>query len=374
MAIYILIFCVTIIFLLFSKEYYTKFQIAKIEYENDSSNINYEQKKDYYDKYLFFLILSILFLGIITGLRNRNVGTDLNYTYIPQFYNILNGNNNAFTEKGFVLLNKIIQIFTNKYQSIILITSIIFAASLCRIAIKKSKSVVLTMIVTLLSTFYFTSLNNVRQSIACIILIEGFYYLIDKKFWKYLIVILIASIFHITSLIMVPMYFIFNSKKIRKHFLISCLLVIILIPVLSKLFIIIASHTKYYYYFVSEFNNYSSNRINIAINGLWLLISFALLYNEKDINKESYVLLFIQTCAFLISYLSLFISISEMISRIASYFIFYQILLIPYLVNREKEKKGKIILTSTYIITYGFYMYYFIIVNGYHSVLPFKFM
>ncbi len=206
-----------------------------------------------------------------------------------------------------------------------------------------------------------------------IILIEGFNYLIDKKLLNYLIVVLIAFIFHKSALIMIPIYFIVNSKFINKHYLTLMILAVVALPFVSKFLIYLISYTKYAYYFNSEFNNGDSNTLNIIINALWLLISFLLLYNEKNYNKEGYALLVIQSFAFLFSYLSLFIKVSEMMSRLANYFIFHQILLIPYLFEREKERLGKTTIALTYTITYGFYMIYFIVINGYHQVLPFYF-
>ncbi len=373
MYIYLIVFIVLAILLSFSKEYYTKYLISKDNFYTDSNLENLKTKDDYQTKYIIFITLSIVFLGLFSGLRSFDVGTDLNYTYIPGFYKILNGSTNEYSERGFVFFIQILQVFSDNARILVLATSFIFSFCLCRIAVKKSANLYVCLLTVLLSTFYFTSLNNVRQAIAMIILIEGFNYLIDKKLLNYLIVVLIAFIFHKSALIMIPIYFIVNSKFINKHYLTLMILAIVVLPFISKLLIYLISYTKYAYYFNSDFNNGDSNTLNIIINALWLLISFLLLYNEKNYNKEGYALLVIQSFAFLFSYLSLFIKVSEMMSRLANYFIFHQILLIPYLFEREKERLGKTTIALTYTITYGFYMIYFIVINGYHQVLPFYF-
>lgn len=370
---YIIIFLITSVLLALAKEYYTKYQISVDDFNLHSTKETLKIKDDYYTKYVVFLTFAILFLGLVTGFRSFNVGTDLNYTYIPGFYKILNGSTNEYSERGFVLFIQLLQIFSDNARILVLSTSLIFSFCLCRIAVKKSANLYVCLLASLLSTFYFTSLNNVRQSLAIIILIEGFNYIVDKKLFKYLICVFLAFLFHKSALIMIPMYFVINSEFIKKHYLTLLIISIIILPILSKIFIYLISFTKYAYYFNSDFNNGESNLLNIIINALWLFISFLLLNNEKETYKESYALLVIQTFAFLFSYLSLFIKVSELMSRIANYFIFNQILLIPYLFNREEEKSGKGVIALIYTISYGFYMIYFIVINGYHQVLPFYF-
>lgn len=373
MYIYLLIFLITGMFILLAKEYYVKYKISIDNFNLAPSKDNLKITDDLHTKYRFFLIIAILILGLVTGFRNANVGTDLNYTYIPNFNKILIGEVNVYSEKGFVLFNQILQVFSTNYRILIVVTSLIFSFCLCQISVKKSKNSVMCLVAVVLSTFYFTSLNNIRQCLAAIILIEGFNFIYEKKLLPYLITILIAFIFHKTAIIMIPIYFLINSNIIRKYFLKLVILSLILLPIISKIFIYIIGFTKYAYYFNSSFNNGDINLINILINFVWLIISLALLDKEKEDNDEAYALLFMQTIAFLIAYTSMFIRVSEMMSRLASYFIFNQILLIPYLVEREKERQGKAIVSGLYIISYGAYMVYFIILKGYHQALPFYF-
>jgi transmembrane protein EpsG len=216
-------------------------------------------------------------------------------------------------------------------------------------------------------------LNNIRQSIAAIIVLEAYPYLVDKKLVKYIIVTLIATIFHISALIAIPVYFIVNNDIVRKYLFSFCLTLCILLPILAKFALYLISHTKYEYFLVSEFNNGDANTVNIIYGFVYFVISFILLYKDRMRYKEVYVLLIMQFFYFFVSIISIFIPVSEMISRIASYFLYYQILLIPYIVYREYKISGKIIFLTFYTLTYGIYMVYFIVLKGYHSVLPFKF-
>ena len=373
MAIYITVFLITFIFSLFAKSEYQRYLCYKDLYLDYNSVYNIKRRNDYYIRYLLLLALSTMILGLVSGLRGPSVGTDVNYTYLPNFNHFLLGSQKEYTEVGFNYLNRFILLFTSNGQALIIITSLIFSSSLIRISIKYSKSVAVSLLVAFLSTIYFVSLNNIRQSIAAIIVLEAYPYLVDKKLVKYIIVTLIATIFHISALIAIPVYFVVNNDIVRKYLFSFCLTLCILLPILAKFALYLISHTKYEYFLVSEFNNGDVNTVNIIYGFVYFVISFILLYKDRMRYKEVYVLLIMQFLYFFVSIISIFIPVSEMISRIASYFLYYQILLIPYIVYREYKISGKIIFLTFYTLTYGIYMVYFIVLKGYHSVLPFKF-
>ena len=51
------------------------------------------------------------------------------------------------------------------------------------------------------------SFNLVKQAAAASIVFYGYFYLRDKRFVKWLLCCLVASLFHITAILMVPLYF-----------------------------------------------------------------------------------------------------------------------------------------------------------------------
>ena len=372
MVVYIITFLITSIFLYLARRYYVSYCNYKDYYIDYRTVNNIKRYHDYYIRYVITISIAILILGTVTGLRSSDVGTDLNYTYFPNFYKILHGSMNEYTEIGFTYFNKFIQLFSSNAQTLTFVTSLIFAGSLSRISVKYSRNVFISLLAVFLSTIFFVSLNNVRQSLACIIMLEAYPFIVDNKLVKFIITVLIASIFHITALLMIPIYFVVNNKFIRKYLLTCAIVGTILIPIIAKLALILISHTKYNYFLISEFNNGESNKLNILYGFIYLVLALYCLYKERNVKKEGYVLLCMQFFNFWVSFLSLFIPVSEMISRIANYFIAYHIIMIPYIYNREYSKKGKIAILAFYTLTYGAYMIYFIVLKGYHQVLPFS--
>ena len=90
------------------------------------ANINtYEKKRYTINIKLLFWYLSEIVLIIVAAIR-YDVGQDYMYTYVPYFNGLLVGYVNEDIEKGFWLLNKIVQLFTKDYAGIFIVCSVIF--------------------------------------------------------------------------------------------------------------------------------------------------------------------------------------------------------------------------------------------------------
>ncbi|MDE5867568.1 MAG: EpsG family protein, partial [Anaeroplasmataceae bacterium] len=191
----------------------------------------YRVVKDHKKIYIAFMALAILPLFLIAGLR-YGVGTDYFYTYSPNFYKILMGES-PYSEFGFNLLNRFIQLFTKKDTGLFLVTGFIFAFLLVKTIIKHSENVLLSLIVVLISCIYFVSLNNVRQSIVSVIMLAAYPYFVKKETIKLLICCLCGMIFHYIAVAIFLVYIVCYFKIIQKYFPIICLLCIVSIPVIS---------------------------------------------------------------------------------------------------------------------------------------------
>ena len=61
--------------------------------------------------------------------------------------------------------------------------------------------------------FYNTSLNVVRQGIAIPIILYSFKFIDDRKPVSYLLFVLIAGSFHISSIVVLPFYYLFHLSN-----------------------------------------------------------------------------------------------------------------------------------------------------------------
>ena len=127
------------------------------------ANINtYEKKRYTINIKLLFWYLSEIVLIIVAAIR-YDVGQDYMYTYVPYFNGLLVGYVNEDIEKGFWLLNKIVQLFTKDYAGIFIVCSVIFFHYIYKAIREQSKMPTLSVFLLIGTTYYFVFLNTMRQ-------------------------------------------------------------------------------------------------------------------------------------------------------------------------------------------------------------------
>lgn len=206
---------------------------------------NHERKR--YVVAWIFSILTIIIPSVLAGFRDISVGTD-NLVYSTWFSwiscvsNPIAAFKSISVEPGYILLNYIISRFTNNYHWIcfvaeLLSTGFIFAGLYYYRRIIPMWLGMITFLFTQYCNFY----NIMRQGIAVAICFYAIKYAINKKIILYFIFIGIATLFHTSAIIAIPIYFLFrilNGKNdaVKMFFIISFLLVLtFLLPQIVKM-------------------------------------------------------------------------------------------------------------------------------------------
>ncbi len=149
-------------------------------------------------------IIPILY-ALLIGLRGRHVGVDT-HTYYDHFYTYGQWGCN-FIEPGFDWLNRMIYAWGGNANIFFLanafITCFFFYLALNRL--KGAKYSIAALCIYLLS--YSFLVNGIRQGIAISIFIYAYQFIEKKKILIYCLLILLASRFHASSLILLPLYF-----------------------------------------------------------------------------------------------------------------------------------------------------------------------
>lgn len=149
-------------------------------------------------------ILMIVALIIITGIR-FDVGSDYT-TYLDQFKNLdikqvairdIFQDNYQF---GFDLLSYILKIVTTNDYIIFWAVSLIIYPLLIVYMRKNTEIVWFAFGVFILMGFFDVSMNILKQQIAMVLILFSYEYLIDKKYLKFVLLVGLAGVFHVTSL------------------------------------------------------------------------------------------------------------------------------------------------------------------------------
>lgn len=168
--------------------------------------------------YLFFVGIV---LATLVGFRSELVGTDT-MGYCRTFFNMQDYHSlpsvfSSFTtEKGWLTLNYLLSRLGDHYYILLLAVGIICNTLALYIINKQSTALVLSLFVYITLAFYLFAFAAVRQSVAMSIYMLALPYLLNKDFKRYVVVVIIAALFHQTVLIALPLYFFFRMPYSKK--------------------------------------------------------------------------------------------------------------------------------------------------------------
>ena len=177
---------------------------------------------------LVFLAACFLMLLAVSALR-LNTGWD--YTmYTRGFFQMAHSGFDTLEyrgwEYGFNILTKIIAFFTKDQRVYIAVVSVICLAGPFYVILRYSKKPWLSVLLYINLYFFYCSMNFLRQSIAISVIMFAYTFLLDRKLLRYVIFVALAACFHVTALVMLPVYFLVKPKASFKIPLLYCILFI----------------------------------------------------------------------------------------------------------------------------------------------------
>ncbi len=328
-----------------------------------------------------FLFITFLELFFISGFRAWHIGNDTNvyvnlFTYAIDNYDL----SFSYMEKGYLLFNKTLSLFTDKPQSILVITSFCILGPIFYFIYKYSKFIFLSTLLFVILQFSVT-LNIVRQYISLIIVLLGFSFVIKRQFIKFLLCCLIATTFHTSSIVAIVLYFIYplniKMKNIITVFIVTILIFVFIAPFLDKVFQILGRYESYMGKTLMgeeiKLASIMKTLVNLSVF-LFCFITYFFINKSKE-GFSNFILRpqFLLICSLLALSIQ-FISIrGTIIERVATYFSFFSIISIPTFINCYPKKIRMIIAA---IIIFCFICYTSIIfINrpNWNYVLPFEF-
>lgn len=321
-----------------------------------------------FEKISAFIIF--LELYIISAIR-FHVGTD--YGVYLDFYRKIDKltYDPKGMEIGYFYLNKIVKAILGGEYAIFAITSLIIVGLVYLTVKKFSVDPVLSLIIYMCMS-YLISFNIIRQSITISIVFFSIRY-IDSKF-KWIIPLLIGSLFHKTILLVIPLFFLAKLNLKRIHYIIIFFIGIFLFLTYGRTLVFITN-------FIEGFNHYiGSNFVSEGANPIRTLITFTILgfflldYNEIMKNKK---MKFAFTMFLFGAIFSLFMLRGKIFARVVDYFDIFQILLIPYVLNSIKKLnifglKKYVTLITIFILIANFYYFYYSVKTNQSNVIPYK--
>lgn len=286
-------------------------------------------------------------------------------------------------EKGFLMPVKFLADATDDYQIMFIIIAAVMAAAVMLYIYFCTEKPYLGVFCFLAFGVFFNSMNFMRQMIAAAVLLFAMQYIKKKQFFRFLVVVLFASTFHVSALIMVVFYFLLKIKMNWASLGVYTGALVIFFLTSEKILTLI---TKYFYTGYQLGSNVEITNGVAPIYTIFFGIFFALAFAVRNrlCKKDEFnnVLL---NCMFFVFFFEAMGVKHAIVSRFSILFIIPAMTaLIPEVVmayvelfkDKFGKDKSKVTISKAVVLTvfatFCTCMYTYMIVNNYNGVSPYK--
>lgn len=307
------------------------------------------------DKFGINLLIAAIFIFFIfLGGFRFEVGADWG-SYRELFINISNWNDLFYTrvEPLFMLFGFLTKNIMNNYSFFIFIFFTVSFSLKFNFIRVYSPDIFLSLIIYFFTLFLIYDVNGLRQGMALGLTLFSTKYILNRNNYKFLLILLIACLFHTSAIIFIPFYYLSRIKISNRILSISLFLIVALsIPLRyffknSELFqslILIDSFKHYSVYTTSEDYKLDIPILSVAVfQRIFIMLFFILSYQRIKV-EENVKLLFRNAYFIGIVLFLLFSFSSEFAARLSFYYKAFEIAMIPLIVYSFPRFHQKIIL------------------------------
>lgn len=296
-------------------------------------------------------------LILVSGLR-WGVGTDYwqysrNYNYYVQDvwedFRTLN-------EPGLKLIAKLASLVNDDYVVMFFLAAVVTVGLVVWTISKYSNAFAFSILLYIFSGSWHGSFNIVRQFLAGAILFAGHRYIVERKFIKYMLVVAIASLFHISALAMIVLYFIPNRKLKPKEIVFLIGIMVLITLSYDYVFGLIESMREGSMA-DSDYANRQINILRIVISAAPLSVYFLMTDKRRLSDSDHFYVnvMLVNTAIWLMGYNSAYLV------RFAIYTDVFAVLAYPRIL-RFNHKYIEILVKTAILVL--FFIYWYIEVSG----------
>lgn len=306
-------------------------------------------------------IIAALTLAAVSGLR-VNIGDTYLYMHSYEVGNfswqsIINSN-----DIGFNILQMLLKQLSDDPQILVLTTGVLTNLLIVMVLYNYTRLFELSVFLYITTGTFTVSMNGIRQFLAAAIVFAATKFLLEGKWKAYLAIVVFASFFHQSALIMIPIYFVVRRKAwTRTTFMLLSLAVLIVVGFneFTELLFTAIKDTQYGHY-----EAFAEGGANILRAIVWV-IPIVIAYFGRERLSRIFPKADIIVNISLVGVVLMIISTQNWIfARMAIYFNLYQLILIAWLIKVFREKDQKLIYLLIMIFYFLFYFYECVIALG----------
>lgn len=330
-----------------------------------------------------FVFLGFFFPCFLAGVRNSNIGTDVQVYALPIFrssqVSSMVDTIRGWQETqpiGFIAYEWLVTRLFNNFSIVLGAIELLIMIPIYRILCYfDKKNVWLGMLIYYL-LFYGISLNQMKQSIAMAFVIYSLKFCLNRDILKFVFCIFVATLFHQTAFIfcfLFPLWFLFNTdffiKKYRNLIIWYTILFSISIIFIfgDRIIVFLASIRQTYSFMTRNIEQTSFGMIPIFILVFLFLTYYFVSKSTNNTATFNYILC-LTVVGYILSELSL---ITDGLNRIAFYLQYYIILLIIFVKKMSKNNKTLKINYIVWIIICTFIFIYNTLNNA-NDIYPYS--
>lgn len=357
MLVYVFIF--TLLLVVFFTSLYKVNNYGGLENHNVYSNTGIS---------LLIAFITLIVICLITGFRAETIGNDTeNYVFYFKQICEIGVTDTLVLEKGFQYFCLIIGLFTQDPHIFLIVVSVLCYGVLGKMIWKHSCNIGFSII--LLFALYFSTYANIlRQGIAMAIVLVAYFYLKENKLKRAILLIVFASLFHITALVaLVLILYKFIPTNLKIVLPITFIFVVAgLTGTLVNVIKLFAFGYEGYFDSSRIGNGWLATTWNMIRNITFLLISSKVCRNEteKSLPLSSMVVLVWIT--------SLGYSL-DIFNRLSSYFLLISVIEIPNMLSSHYFKRRNLWMFVISIALIAFFVVSLIFRPEWNRIYPYYF-
>lgn len=318
-------------------------------------NGEYETRARLWQAVILFGIV-IFFCGLRSGIADTPA-------YIQEFNdapsNILQLDiNSVQKDKGYAVLEVLFkQFISDDYHLWLLLIACISGIAIMYTLFKYSVDFGMSFFLFIASTQFTWLINGMRQFVAVCLIFAAVSLLLERKWWQYILVVLLASTIHGTAVIMIPIYFIARWKPFSLKTILASVAIAVAGMNIGK-FEFLFENTQYEGYLDNVLGTAGMNNIRFLVAAVPVVIAIA---GRKIIRSEGNKLIYVcvnMSCFYIaVQFAALFVG-ANYIGRIATYFNVYNLILLPWMIKNCFTKDSAKLVKLACIVCYCIYFYY----------------
>lgn len=329
---------------------------------------------DYQKKNEFAITLFLVGLTVLVMFRHASVGTDT-YSYLLSFEQVdsvkWNDLNEYYSsEVGFWYLMKTISLISSQPQFFLIVTAIMISAMIIPTYRRLCLDASLTIVLFCTMSTFVMMFSGIRQMIAVAIGFIAYELTRRKKLVAFLIVVIIAIMFHSSAFMLLFMYPLFHVKITKKwlYFVVPVMVVIFIFnrPFFASLSFLLEKYSR----FDSEIS--STGSYTMLILFVFFAVFSFLVVDEEKIDSETLGLRNFLLFAIVIQ---MFAPLHTLAMRMNYYYIIFIPLLLPRIIALRKDRWKQVVVVSRHIMVVFFLAYFFVFAytGGALKVFPYHF-